>query len=343
MTQKESPFGPGTEKNPVADLNAESAAISDPSVSPRGADMGAAVTEPNTLSNKTKILEVGEEITWTTEDIYWPSIIDAEAVVGDSALDTYHLYYSTDHSTGSIALASAPHPLGPWTDYGSNPIFEPFTGEQNETPSVVPDGEGGLLMFMHTTDGSGPLRQSTAVATSSDGTSWSIHDFVDNPSYSWMDHNGYFRPIRTGSGWFAYHLFRANNNPLFGTSTSDDGLSWDTNPEPLGRSTDLTPNNNRRIEWNTTNVLNLNGALWWVGLTKDQSVSGTDRGKSKIAVAPFDGPRNIGKAKIIGKPTESFEGTSLYSPWAFSAEGKAWVAYATDSSKLAIADMGRTF
>jgi len=324
-------------------VSAEVAAIDDPSVSPRGPDMGSPWSDPSPLADKTVVLEVGDTVNWTSQDIYWPSVINAESVVGDAALDKYHLYYSEDHTAGSIAVASAPHPQGPWTDYGSNPIFEPYADEQNETPSVVPDGNGGLLMFYHTTDDSGPLTQSTAVATSSDGLSWTDQGWIDEPDIPEINHNGYFRPARVGDGWIAWHLARAQSPPLFGTSTSTDGLSWDTDPTLLSLSIDTLDDSSRRVEWNTTNVLNINGQLWWVGNIKDRQASGTSRGNATIAIAPFYGERSIGRPRVVGTPTEPWEGTNLYSPWVFSAEGKMWVAYTTDGSKIAVADMGRCF
>ena len=79
---------------------------------------------PFTKAPQNPILDLGPEGSWEDHHVACPCIIK-------EGPDKYIMLYwgmnqSRDPAQGSIGLATAPHPLGPWTKHEGNPILEGF-------------------------------------------------------------------------------------------------------------------------------------------------------------------------------------------------------------------------
>src|SRR5690606_1323207 len=98
------------------------------------------------------------------------------------ALDRYYLWYSTNHDAGpgGVYLATAPALEGPWTDRGL--VFvDTVEGNQTETPSVLWNEATGTFHMYYHQNGLGNT-QSTALATSPDGVTWTrVGKVIDVP------------------------------------------------------------------------------------------------------------------------------------------------------------------
>jgi len=297
---------------------------------------------PTGVTNKTRILSVGDEITWTNNDIYAQSLIEVGDIL-DNPLSRYYCYYSEDHSSGAIGMAHADEIYGEWTDYG--PVFDAHAG-QDETPVPAWDPvESELLLYYHSTDIGSNVSQATGLATSAgDGTSFADQDAIIDPDHPMVDHTGYFRPVSFGNFHIAYHLIQSGDGTTFGMSWSRDRRDWTWDRKPIGRTPALAgADGSRRIEWNSSSVLNLNGESWWIGEVKDFVASGTSRGNAEISAAPYHGPRRIGSPRQIASPTESWEGPVLYSPSVFAAESAVHLSYTTGGDTIGLATIGGAY
>ncbi|MFC4359532.1 hypothetical protein ACFO0N_16440 [Halobium salinum] len=284
------------------------------------------------VASKTPLLSAAD-LSWTTRDVYWPWVLKADEVLSNP-LDTYYLYFSEDHTSGGVGLATFSEPGGPVTDRGK--VFDAHAG-QDETPAVVWDDRAGeLKMTYHSTD-LGTF-QSTGVATSTDGVNWTDEGLLlDAPAeYPGNSHTGYFRPFRHGERWVGYHLMGGGDYPRFAYSTSTDFQNWHTSA-PLVNDVETLGGDDRRIEWNATNVVAYNGTYYWVGVVSPQT-SGADGGGKEVYAAPFLSPRRIAPPTRVFGETETWESGGVYNPYWFVHESTAYVAYTTNGG-LALAEL----
>jgi hypothetical protein len=254
--------------------------------------------------------------------IYWPWIIDARALLGNSALDEFYLYYSTDHDTGAggIWLATGPTELGPWTTRvgptttRGEIYVDTTTGSQSETPSVIPDptGVSKLIMFYQQVGAGGIGVQSTLYATSNDGITWTRGAIALDIVTGWPSdgHTGYLRPHLVGRQLFAYSLAGGGDYPKFGFSRSYDGRTFTLDSTPLYYQMDLV-GDGRRVEWNSGDVLNHRGVRWWVGLASNFT-SGSNPKDARLVIAPLcDTYRSLlGPTTVLLYPTSGIETTN---------------------------------
>jgi hypothetical protein len=310
---------------------------------PAAASIGASQTQRTihhqgfTVTSKTKLFD-SDDLSWTSEPIYWPCVIEAGEVF-DNPLSNWYMYYSEDHTSGAIGLRHADDPLDPtdWTDEG--PVFDAHSG-QDETPWAVYDPANSRLnLYYHAQIGTTQKTGLATTATSNDGTSFTDQGVViDTPSNTPGDgHTGYARVYRFGRDWIAYHLMGGGNYPRYGVSYSRDGVNWTTDPRPLTNGIDMTDDPNRRMEWLETNIVNYNGALWWVGATSAFK-SGTSTTERDIKFAPMVGSRRVARTpETIIDATESFEGSSVSNPCWTVVDSEPVIFYTANGSPQGIA------
>lgn len=144
--------------------------------------------------------------------IYYPSLTDMRPF----GIDECWMLYSTDHefthANSGVYLATAPHPLGPWTAKGL--IFrDDVSGGQTETPSAIfRNPVTGALNFLYSqANVSGALGvQSSLIAKSLDnGATWQRHGVVlDKVNGTPGDgHTGYASVFTIGSTMYARSLY----------------------------------------------------------------------------------------------------------------------------------------
>lgn len=277
--------------------------------------------------------------------IYFPFVINARNILGVSALDTFYMYYSSDHSSGEggIGLATASDPLGPWTDRGK--VYSDITkGNQTETPSVIWNEKTSLFhMYYHNNywqagDTDVYRTQATCVATSPDGLTWTR--YANNPILKIPDvefpgdgHTGYARVFRIAGTWIATHLMGGTNNAHFGISYSKDGFNWQTDPRPIVGFADLTEDSSaRRLEYSGTYPFIYRGKLWACYVTSPSVSGGTSTGKS-IYVAPLTDIRKPNPLyKVLDPVASTWENTFVQWPCVLEYNNKLYLFYQGDGS-----------
>lgn len=200
--------------------------------------------------------------------IYWPWVLpNMRSILGSAALDDIYLYYSSDHATGTggIGLATAPKPEGPYTDRGL--IYTDLTfGDQTETPCVVWNPDTSKFHMYYQQRGVGRT-QETCLATSPNGfNNWTlvaqgvIH--VPDVDFPGDGHTGYAKVFRLGKRWVAQHLMGGGDYGRFGISYSNDGITWQTDPNPMSNLADFTEDSYYRKIESVSVPFRFRGELW---------------------------------------------------------------------------------
>jgi hypothetical protein len=256
-----------------------------------------------------KVAKVFDATAGQYASFYSPCILDSALVpLSPSFGARYVMYYSTDHDPGAggVAVAIAPTPVGPWTNYGEVYV-DPEPGFSTETPWVWWDGSIFRMFYQQAGIGAS---QATLQATSINGLNWTElppeHGISVTPGQWPGDgHTGYAR-VFPGAGlgqWVAYHLAGGGDGPHFGRSESEDGGStWRTDPRPLLYAYDqvaaVAPG--WRQEWNSGNLWTWQGVRWWTGLLSEFG-SGGGAVMRKLAQAPItaDGRHIAGTPRLV--------------------------------------------
>jgi len=264
--------------------------------------------------------------------IYWPWVMKVTGKIA-SPLGNYYMWFSTDHAGGSgkVGLAYANSLTGPWTIHGQ--VYQDtHSGSETETPSVVWDEPNSrfIMYYQQISPSGGIAGQATLYATSTNGTTWTRQGIAaDVPSGSEYPsaHTGYFRPFRVGDGWVAYSLLRGTNSPRFALWYSTDAVDWTLDPRPLGFGAEWLAYG-WRIEWNTTNVIELDGRPTWLGLISDFSSGGSVR-DAYWAVAPLSADLRTfaGPPRQILTPSGAWETDNMSNGHALVEDGKLWLFY----------------
>lgn len=254
----------------------------------------------------------------TSTSIYWPWVLDARILFGDSALDEFYMYYSTDHEStahanSGIWLATGPTEMGPWQGRGRVWI-DNAGGSQTETPSVFRDPTGAAKAIMlYQQEGVAGVNgvQTSKYVTSNDGLTWTAGGVAIDVPVWWPSngHTGYAR-VRDQGQLVAHSLAGGADYPVFAVSRSTDGRTWWTDREPLTYQMDLV-GDGRRVEWNSGDVILWNGQYWWVGSTSD-FVSGLTPKDARLVIAPISSDfRSItARPTTILYPTQGAENTN---------------------------------
>jgi hypothetical protein len=279
-----------------------------------------------------------------------PWVVNMQAIPGVTPVDSWYMYYSTNHDNakGGIYLATAPAPTGPWTFQGLAYQDQSNGSVQTENPAVIFNDDTGVfhLYYKALTVGVGAM--ATKLVTSATGL-FSLDSSVtakgivlDAPAAGLFPGDAsfaYFKPFRVGREWLAYHLVGGGSPPTYGISRSPDGLTWQTDGNPLLYGCDqiidsaLPPvplaQNAIQIAWNWGHVIRWRGELWWFGLLSDFS-SGLTAKNARLACAPLtrDFRHLRGRPQIFGLPTAGSNESVDYQSVHFHAYlGKVYCTY----------------
>lgn len=182
--------------------------------------------------------------------IYWPYVVNVEHIAGH--LGNFYMYYSTDHDLGAggVKMAYSDSPTGPWTKHPTFSYVDAVAGDQTETTSIIWNEDTNLFLMYYQQEGAG-LNQSTFLATSPDGLTWTriggmvIQGITNVPGDG---QTTYLRPFRAGGQWIGHHLFGGGNYGHGGISYSHDGITWVMDPRRLGFFNDLIGDTDQRID-----------------------------------------------------------------------------------------------
>lgn len=293
--------------------------------------------------------------TASPDGVYWPWIFKTDKL--PSPLDAYYMYYSTDHSAtgGGIFLATAPTPLGPWTQRGL--VYKDVaTGStQTETPSVLWEEEtGSLRMFYQqvtakygASDALSAIGvQSTLAAISSDGLNWTKDPnfILDIPSANALQgdgHCGYFLPFQTSTGTFGYSLCGGGYGGATILWKSSGRVSkWTTDWQQLGYNRHLTkgsPLDGRIPAYNHAFVVESGGVAYWIGRLTSGAFGG-GAGDDRIAIAQIaaDYRTLMSRPSIIWEADESWETSDLRSVTFYTENGLLYVLYTIAGLKMGV-------
>lgn len=202
------------------------------------------------------------------ESIYIPCVIDVRHIPG--ALGNFYMYATTDHSvtTGGIAMAYADKLTGPWTTFspGGSPYIYTVSGAlQVEWCQVIWNPDTSLFhIFFHMGQG-GEL---TRVVTSPSGL---LNDPANSaPQQALTAPNGiagdgitaYLNPFRIDHTWMGYILDGGKNHAGLSMAYSNDGITWQRDPNRLGYYSDLSESNGQRLTMHTAYPFFWRGQVW---------------------------------------------------------------------------------
>ena len=182
-------------------------------------------------TNPSEPIITGEDVVFGDESGFAMAVLER-----DGEWFAYVYTYDGTSEPGSIGVATAPSPEGPW-DVRAEPVVEPgpegsWDAQWVSEPSVV-QTDDGVAMYFAGTDG-----ESSAIglATSTDGLSWTKHDGpVLTASQSWWDGGTIKDPqvVRLDDGFLMTFDTAARGQFAMGVATSPDGVTWtawDGNP-----------------------------------------------------------------------------------------------------------------
>lgn len=281
--------------------------------------------------------------TGSATSVYWPTVINAEAILGGSALDTYYMYTSTDHAASAfVRYHTAPHPLGPWTPKGGDLTSGSSLGiSNNETPSIVhvPEDPRPFWLYVH---GGGGISQVTRLYTSVNGTTSWTQDmglrFMHNPGnlgllavpsadqLEWEGdaHTGYFEPYRFAGRWFAKSLFGGTDYYAAANWHSINGRIWHADPRLLRYQPHVTAD---IAPWGPGFLFLWHGQLWALAGKNSIFISGVMSPDSELNVSLVQGDlRNPGTPVQVYDRVEAYETNGIRSLSVFTdVDGRAYV------------------
>lgn len=284
-------------------------------------------------------------------NLYWPWVVRADERIANP-LGKYYLFYSTDHTTGGIAMMYADSITGPWTPYGK--VFgDTESAEEGETPSVIWDAAiSKYRMFYHCNGAkynSGASSaigvQSTLSATSDDLLTWTKDQsfVIDVPATAQVrgdGHTGYFLPFETNGGVFAHSLSA-------GTDSSDVVLwrmgrtvaEWKTDWRSLGYGFECTAGiaTYKRLERNHSFVVESGGAKYLICLASDGASGATAKNARLVAARISDNLKSVvGQPAIIWTPDEAWETSDIRSITPFVEAGVLYVFYSIAKTHVGV-------
>lgn len=248
----------------------------------------------------------------TAPSIYWPWLVDRSAS-GGTGVD---LDYSTDHAvdnttSGLYRAYSATGPLGPFTSVGRY-FRDSVDGTQTETPSRVWDQATSQYLIYYQQKGvPGSVgAQQTMLATGNAALSNVTRSKVMLDMVSANDpgdgHMGYFKPFTISGRNYAYHLNGGEDYGRYGLSRSEDGRTWNTDPQQIGAqipylrqfgagvagvpgvAAQTTPAKSNNVGWKSFlgYPIEWKGRVWWIGLVGPRA-SGATVTTNKIVAVPL--------------------------------------------------------
>lgn len=246
-------------------------------------------------------------------------------------IDNFYMYWA-GHDGGGIRLSTAPHPLGPWTQYPSpsqSLLNDDYFGDYTHisSPSIVyHNKQKKFYLFYHGALMTNAEVQSTWRAESIDGLTFTnpIEVFSCPRDGSWDgEERSYFRVIPAKGKWLAVYQGRGrqatDGHAHIGYAESEDLLNWSKLSHPLWYDNQFTNYPNgwelREFLGGSPCLLNYQGVLW-VFYANGTTVR-------EIYCAPLDlEARNVKPIKVIENP-----------PWS-GANGLEGVNFLTYENKL---------
>jgi len=339
--------------------------LSESMIAARQGSVAPATNRPNLTGS---ILEPASwsahQLMFTSADtgaanLYWPWVIKTDKI--SAPLDAYYMYFSTDHNSGvgGIYMASAPSPLGPWTQRGLVYV-DPASSwgsnvGQTETPAVVWDQHNSVLRMFYQQSGAkyGASNvtnalgdQSTLSATSTDGVTWTKDPafVLDIPAANYVygnGHTGYFLPFQTRTGMYAYSLAGGTDFGAFTMWRCRGQLNdWQSNWQKLPFSQEFTQGGTlagRRIEWNSCFVANSGGVDYLIGRASD-GASGGATSNCRIVAARISPSYDsiIERPTVIWSPVEAWESTDMRSVCPYIENGVLYVYYTINKTHIGV-------
>ena len=273
--------------------------------------------------------------------IMFPSVIDMSGKVA-SPLARYYMYLAA-HGGKGIMLALADRPEGPWRLYDRNPVhaleMAPELWAHISSPDVVWVPETGRLhLYYHGPNAAPDVGgQHTGMATSTDGLRFTPSPdnpiITNGPPESWRaSMAAYIRVFRIGERF--HGMFMGHRSEMVGKAPvscelwahSDDGLTWQFEPETVVLAADPDQGDHVRIRhvgvWS-------DGRSAWVFYSTYDSPD-MQREIIRLARIPFDGDRP-GPTERLGTclvPTQPWERDELRDPYPLVVDGRLWLYYA---------------
>lgn len=271
--------------------------------------------------------------------ILWPSVLNVSEMIANP-MDAYYMWYSTDHelSAYGIGLATAPAPTGPWTDYGL--VYrDEVQGVETETPSVL---WTGTEFFMYYQQAAAGWNQSTLLAKSPDGVTWTrfgvVLDVANTTDQPGDGHTGYFTPFYIGGRIVGYSLVGGGDYSRGGMWFSNDGEVFTRDPRALGYAADFAAQlGGRRPSWHHSQVILWQGRLLWIGRVV-LPVSGATTADAFLAVAPISDDLRTFTAppRPLLTASDAWESADLRA-WSLLADGGRLYIYYQMGNKFGVA------
>lgn len=174
-------------------------------------------------------------------DVIFPCVVNMAEHL-DDRIDDYYMYYAPHDPPGGICLATAPSPLGPWTEYNDNPLITRCDPPHYDLAHVSSphtlwiEEERQFFCFYH---GDNDV---TRFSSSKDGVHWVYENISitveDLPPSESISYNRVYRHLHEGGNYIQiivqYHPTRQG----IYIARSADARNWRVDDMPV-----LTPDN----------------------------------------------------------------------------------------------------
>lgn len=286
---------------------------------------------------------------------YFPSVIDMHKTGVASPLDSFYLYYVTDHgpdTTGTgLGLAHAPSVRGPWTHYdtgggaGDAAIFSDAEHGNGYlgAGSVVYDAATATFYCQWHQKGTPGTGTEVYYAASSDGLDWAYQGKwldIEHPYVGTHRHHSYGRIHTLGDG-SAIQIHNAGQTGLFTHNVLQFCPDLSAGKWFLdGRNIDID-HADRRTSSLRNNVLApatmvvIDGQYWLIHVQRDYEP--TEFLHPEIHATPWrrDWRGAAGPTRrIIARNNSAADATGCNSPFALVADDRLHIWYAANSSGI---------
>jgi hypothetical protein len=190
-------------------------------------------TAPTRLGPWTKyehnpILDQGPDDSWDHGSVYGAIVLKEGAYNIAPKTERYYMWYGSDAEGGSIGLATADHPLGPWTKYAGNPVLRDF----GYPGGVIRKGNKFYMFAQHPigkkTD-QGPFEVATADKPEGPWTRYTGNPVMTSGDWGAWDDGGYSEARVTYHEGLFHMFYGGTKTPKLesiGYAYSRDGLEW---------------------------------------------------------------------------------------------------------------------
>ena len=199
---------------------------------PRGYRVCVA-TAPTRLGPWTKyehnpILDHGPDGSWDHSSVYGAIVMKEGAYNLAPGTEKYYMWYGSATDGGSIGLATADHPLGPWKKYSGNPVLKEF----GYPGGVLKKGNKFYMFAQHPigqkTD-QGPFEVATADKPEGPWTKYADNPVMTPGEWGSWDDGGYSEARVTYHEGLFHMFYGGTKTPKLesiGYAYSQDGFKW---------------------------------------------------------------------------------------------------------------------